>query len=89
MVKQVCPICQAKVNSNPRYPRYVCGSCAGKAASADRRLLAFSNVDMSGGFVAHYADTGAEYPSHECFINGIKCHADEARFGGIVIETVV
>ena len=23
---------------------------------------------------------------HECYVNGIKCHADEARFGGIVIQ---
>jgi len=63
-------------------------TCAVKAASADGRVLEFSNVDMSGGFVAHYADTGEEYPSHECFIGGVKCRADEAKFGGIVIEVV-
>ena len=55
--------------------------------SADGRLLKFSNVDISGGFRARYLDTGAEYASHECFIGGVKCHADEAHFGGIVIET--
>jgi hypothetical protein len=88
MATQHCPICSAAVAPNPRYPRYVCESCAGKASSADGRLLAFSNVDFSGGFAARYADTGAEYPSHECFIGGVKCHADEARFGGIVIEAV-
>lgn len=38
------------------------------------------------GFVAEYADTGEEYQGHDCFIDGVKCHADEARFGGIVIE---
>jgi hypothetical protein len=43
---------------------------------------------MSGGFAARYADTGEEYASHECFVDGIKCHADEARFGGIVIAAV-
>jgi hypothetical protein len=54
----------------------------------DGRLLAFSNVDLSGGFIATFVDTGEEYESHECFVDGVKCHADEARFGGVVIEVV-
>jgi len=41
---------------------------------------------MSGGFQAIVADTEEEYPSHICYIEGIKCWADEARFGGIAIE---
>jgi hypothetical protein len=48
----------------------------------------FSNVGLSGGFAAQYADTGAVYLSHECFIRGIPCRADEAHFGGIVIQTI-
>jgi hypothetical protein len=58
------------------------------AASADGRPLQFFNADASGGFVAHYAGSGEEYTGHECFISGVKCHADEARFGGIVIEVI-
>jgi hypothetical protein len=85
---QSCPICSTPVPPNPRYPRYLCPSCSGKATSEDGRLLEFSNVSMSGGFAARYADTGEEYASHECFVDGVKCHADEARFGGIVIEVV-
>ncbi|HET6880616.1 MAG TPA: hypothetical protein VFI31_10700 [Pirellulales bacterium] len=50
--------------------------------------MEFSNVDYAGGFAARYADTGEDYPSHECFIGGVRCRADEARFGGIVIEAV-
>ena len=88
MVKQNCPLCSAAVSPNPRYPRYVCGGCAAKAASTDGRPLAFSNVDLSGGFAALYADTGERYQGHECFIAGIRCRADEAPFGGIVIEVV-
>ena len=88
MATQQCPICSVEVHPSERYPRYVCMTCAGKAASADGRLLNYSNVDFTGGFVASYVDTGAEYPSHECFIDGVKCHADEARFGDIVIEVV-
>jgi hypothetical protein len=45
-------------------------------------------VGFSGGFAAKYADTGEEYPSHVCFIEGAKCYADEARLGGIRIQAV-
>jgi hypothetical protein len=48
----------------------------------------FSNVSLSGGFVARYADTGEARESHVCFIDGVKCWADEARFGGIIIRPV-
>lgn len=41
---------------------------------------------MSGGFEAIVADTKEEYPSHICYIEGVECWADEARFGGIVIQ---
>jgi len=53
MAKQRCPICSVAVEPNPRYPRSVCRDCAAQAASADGRKLAFSNVDLSGGFVTH------------------------------------
>jgi len=41
---------------------------------------------MTGGFIAEYEDTGESYPSHECYVDGIPCYADEGRFGGIVIQ---
>ena len=85
-MSQRCPICSADVEPNERYPRYVCQPCASGADSADGRALSFGNIGFSGGFAASYADTGEEYPSHDCFIAGIACRADEARFGGIVIE---
>ena len=88
MTKQYCPICNAPVTPNPRYPRYICGACYVKSTASDGRLLAFSNVDFSGGYKAQYADTGEEYLSHDCFVGNVKCYADEARFGGIVIQVV-
>lgn len=83
-----CPICGAPLNPVPRYPRHVCQDCASKAVAIDGRSLQFSNTDFSGGFEARYADTGEAYASHACWINGIPCHADEARFGGIVVEVM-
>lgn len=94
MAKQKCPICLKAVRPNPRYPRYVCESCAARASSANGRKLEFYNSDPKAavislmGFHAIYADTGKKHASHECFIDGVRCHADEAHFGGIVIEAI-
>jgi len=85
---QPCPICSSQVPASERYPRYVCRDCAARAKSKDRRALSFFNESLSGGFAAQYADTGEPYPSHECYVDGILCFADEARFGGIVIQPV-
>lgn len=48
----------------------------------------FYNESLSGGYLANYADTNERYNSHECFIAGVRCRADEAYLGGIVIEVV-
>ncbi|MBC8078543.1 MAG: hypothetical protein H7Y32_20865 [Chloroflexales bacterium] len=84
--EQHCPICGVRVAVSERYPRYICAACAQRAQSADGRALRFWNVDMSGGFSGTYADTGEPYAGHACFVDGVPCHADEARFGGIVIQ---
>ncbi|MBK9256919.1 MAG: hypothetical protein IPM42_15665 [Saprospiraceae bacterium] len=84
--KQYCPICKTEVRINPRYPKYVCNDCYALSADKDGRKLLFSNRDIGGGFIAHYQDSGEEYKSHACFINGIECIANEARFGGIVVQ---
>jgi hypothetical protein len=85
---QRCPICAKPVEPSQRYPHYVCHDCAIKASSQDGRALEFHNENIWGGFVGKYADTGVQYLSHDCYIDGIKCYADEARFGGIVIQVV-
>ncbi len=84
---QKCPICSAEVNFSARYPKYVCSDCYQKAVDENNRPLDFYNQDLSGGFLAFYADTNEKYESHICYIDNIKCWANEARFGGIVIQT--
>jgi hypothetical protein len=81
-----CPICSAPNPHQARYPNSVCFDCYDKACDSQGRKLNFFNLSMSGGFVAVIADTDEIYPSHICFIDGVACWADEARFGGIVIE---
>lgn len=85
---QFCPICQKPVKLSERYPKYVCRECAVRAKSKDGRALSFFNESISGGFAAQYTDTGEPYTGHECYIDGIQCYADEAYFGGIVIQPV-
>jgi hypothetical protein len=84
--EQFCPICGVSVALLPRYPRYVCAACAAKAVSLDGRPLRFFNLSLSGGYGAAYADTGEPYDSSICYIDDVKCFADEARFGGMVIQ---
>lgn len=43
-----CPICAAALELQSRYPRYVCGDCAGRARSSDGRALEFFNADFDG-----------------------------------------
>jgi hypothetical protein len=81
-----CPICSSLVQHQPRYPDAVCLDCNGKACDSQGRKLSFFNLSMSGGFDAVFADTNERHPSHVCFIDGVECWADEARFGGIVIQ---
>lgn len=83
---QRCPICLAEVAWYPRYPQYVCRSCFDKAADDAGRPLKFFNESLSGGFLAFYADTNEKRESHICYIDGVKCWADEHYFGGIVIQ---
>ena len=86
---QRCPICHAGVEQSARYPRYVCQDCYQRATDDAGRLLTFANVSFSGGFAALYRDTHEERDSHICYIDGIKCWADEAHMGGIVIQPYV
>ena len=86
---QKCPVCGGAVPPVPRYPRYVCRDCVPKARGRDGRSVAFGNDHPLGyGCVGFYTDTNQPYPSSECWIDGVRCIAGEARFGGIVIEAM-
>lgn len=81
-----CPLCGHPRLHFDRYPLAVCQDCASKATDQEGHHLGFYNEDLSGGFKAVVTETGEPYNSHLCFINGVHCYADEARFGGIVIQ---
>jgi hypothetical protein len=76
------------MDGDVRHPRRVCETCVGRACDEVGRPLRFFNTGLSGGFVARLADDGIERESHECLIDGVRCRADEAYLGGIVVEVV-
>jgi predicted RNA-binding Zn-ribbon protein involved in translation (DUF1610 family) len=81
-----CPICRQSLALFERYPRYVCPSCAEKTCDDSGRRVDFRNLSFTGGCQGFYPDTNEIYPSQDCFIDGRPCIADEARFGGIVVQ---
>jgi hypothetical protein len=74
------------MDADVRHPQRVCETCVGRARDENGRLLRFFNTGFSGGFVARLADGGMERESHVCVIDGVRCWADEAYLGGIVVE---
>ena len=81
-----CPVCGKQGESSPRYPRYICVECGHRATDENCRGLWFTNESVSGGFIAYYRDTNERRDSHICFVDGVKCWADEAHMGGIVVS---
>jgi hypothetical protein len=88
----VCHLCGAfnggQMEAPERYPTRICAACVLEAVDATGRSLRFGNTSLGGGFAATYLDTGQPYASHECFVRGVRCRADEAYFGGIVVTVV-
>lgn len=87
---QTCPICKTHVQKSERYSNYVCEDCKKRAVNSEGLPVKFFNKDFGGGFIAIAIKDNIEHKSedHICFVDGIECYADEARFGGIVIVPV-
>ncbi len=89
--KQFCPICNVQLGFfSPRYPKAICEKCSENLKDSDGFNVTHYNTGISGGFksVHDINGTNVEKDDHICFCNGVKCYADEARFGGIVIQMV-
>jgi hypothetical protein len=55
--------------------------------------VTFGNEGWYGGFVSrHFLPDSSELAliakDRHCTVRGIKCFAQEARFGGIVVQTI-
>jgi hypothetical protein len=85
---QFCPVCQKEVGVNERYPKYICKECSSKTTDIEGRPVVFFNENSDGsGCKGEYKDSNSEsYKSNQCYVNGVLCIAEEARYGGIVIQ---
>jgi len=91
-----CPLCLDILTYYlDRYPKMICHKCAngdnGKIIDNFGNDVSFSNIDIYGGFASHHKINNNEIvhkTDHICWINSIKCYANEMRFGGIVIQTM-
>lgn len=85
--QQHCPTCNTYVKYNERYPNYVCNKCISLATDKSSNQIAFYNITNSGhGCQGQYLADGKLYRGIICYIKGIKCFAEEAYMGGIVIR---
>lgn len=91
MHQHKCPICENNMNYFARYPKAVCGDCVELTTDKTGNKVKFYNSDMLGsGFysVHDIENKKIKKEDHECYINNIKCYAEEGRFGGIIIQLV-
>lgn len=87
--QQHCATCNRYVKYYEQYANYVCKKCVELATDKAGKSLEFFNITLDGhGCQGKYIETGKLYRSTTCFIKGIKCFADEAYFGGVVIRPV-
>jgi hypothetical protein len=94
--KQLCPICSAEVMPMSRYPDYACNICVSQAVDLNGNKVDFANEDLSGGLIGFRQNPATGFfeedpdltDNPEILINGTKCIAREAHFGGIVIRPI-
>jgi hypothetical protein len=84
--EHACPICGAPAKGSPRNANSLCPACVLELTDAVGRPLHYQNTGLSGGLEARYADNGATYAGIECFVRGLRCRAEEHRFGGVVVQ---
>lgn len=79
-----CPICDKPRMFSARYPKAVCNTCSRKTKTINGDTIEFYNTSICGGFEGRV--NGVITHDGTCYIEGKKCWADEARFGGIVVQ---
>jgi len=87
--QQHCPTCNRYKKFSERYPDQVCDKCTKLATDKAGKPIAFYNITNDGhGCQGKYIDGGTLYRGNVCYIRGIKCNADEAYIGGIIIRPI-
>ena len=81
-----CPICKNDMLLFNRYPNRICNKCSELTVTEEKKNIYFGNIDIYGGFMSIVDGNIGDI--HECYVNDIKCYAEEGRFGGIIISKV-
>ena len=86
-----CPMCNVVLPFVQRYPHYLCSNCCSRATDSNARRVYMYNRGLGGGFVAYYDEQCNEEAKQVSetgcvWVDGKKCEAGEARFGGIVVQ---
>lgn len=87
--QQYCANCHQLTHFSARYPKHICRKCRQLVTDQAGRKVAFYNTEMMGyGCQGYYKDSKAKekYDSNICYIGQQQFYAQEARFGGIVIQ---
>ena len=86
MITTQCPICSENKYLSVRYPNSVCSECVCEAVTEKGDQITFHNKNLQGGFISIVNNVEDEI--HNCYIKNIPCIAEEARFGGIIVQVV-
>lgn len=83
----VCPTCGGNGRNSQRYFAAICRACEEIVTDGSGQKVDVSNADNWSGVRINGA--GKTVPEESTLVvNGIKCQAREAHFGGIVIQPV-
>lgn len=89
-LKAFCSNCgKERTGFIQRYPKSICHECVPKITDKNGRSVEFFNSHMGGyGCQGYYSGTNQQekYDLTVCYIDGKEFVAEEARFGGIVIN---
>ena len=86
---QACPLCGTRVMPFERYPDHLCAWCSGEVTDEDGRPVQLYNTSFGGGYTGQYDDGSTASRAvldGRVWIDGVEYRAQEARFGGIVVQ---
>ena len=87
-----CLVCnEEKAFHIERYPRMICNVCNELDYFDEQgNKVEFFNEDIYGGFFSSHKINGNTIikREHICYIQNIRCYADEGRFGDIIIQVL-
>lgn len=86
---QACPLCGTRVRPDERYPDHLCAWCSAEVTDERGRAVRLYNTSFGGGYTGQYDDGSTASRAvldGRVWIDGVEYRAQEARFGGIVVQ---